>query len=234
MISQRILWSFVCLMAAFAGPISAPALQETQTAPPSPQQTMGQQAVHVLLKQVALDSTAVVQKTGTALPSNGAWSVGKEAPASCPQGNTCVQVFYRVAEDDVSCEWVVALNGDGSDGTILEQNEDAARYLMRKVSLSQAETLVVTKKRPVYPPIAAAAHVQGPVVLRALVSNSGVVEQVFIVSGPEMLRASAVNAVKGWVFKPLTTGQEPVRFETDVTFDFKTMGPGSGSVTSKP
>jgi protein TonB len=127
------------------------------------------------------------------------------------------------------------LNGDGSSGVILDENEDAARYLLRKVSPGDAGALVVTRKQPIYPPIAIAAHVQGPVVLRVFVSNSGVVERALIVSGPEMLRATSRDAVKQWVFKAPTAGTEAVRFQTDVTFDFKTFGPSSSSkVTSKP
>jgi TonB family protein len=128
----------------------------------------------------------------------------------------------------------VRLIGDGSDGTILEQNADAARYLLRKLPTSEAAEFVLTRKKPTYPPIATAAHVGGQVVLRVFVSGAGTQEKVFVVSGPEMLRASAVAGMKAWVFKPLTAGTQPVRFETDVTFDFEMSGPGPGTVTSRP
>jgi TonB family protein len=92
-----------------------------------------------------------------------------------------------------------------------------------------------TRKQPTYPSIAAAAHVSGSVVVRAVVSSSGVVEKALIVSGPETLRSSSIDAIHGWSFKPLLAGTEPVRFETDVAFDYRTMGPSSsGRVTSNP
>jgi TonB family protein len=219
--------SFVCA----ASPLVA---QQAKADQPTGLQSAGQQAISVVLKHSVLDPTTLVQKTGKPLAANGTWSVGKEAPASCPQTtDTCVRIFYRVPDADVSCEWDVRLIGDGSDGTILTQNEDAARYLLRKLSTSQAAELILTRKQPTYPPIAAAAHVHGEVAVRMLVSGEGTPEKVVLVSGPEMLRASAIAAAKGWTFKPLMAGTQAARFETDVIFQFTTSGSASG-VTSKP
>jgi TonB family protein len=222
-------------MASFVCATSPLVSQETKADQSTGLQSAGQQAIGVVLKQSVLDPTALVQTTGKPLPANGAWSIGKEAPASCPQTtDTCVRIFYKVPEDAVTCEWVVLLIGDGSDGTILEQNEDASRYLVRRSPSAQAADSVITRKQAVYPPIAAAAHVQGEVALTVFVSGEGTVEKVFVIRGPEMLRGSAIAAAKEWTFKPLMAGKQAVRFETDVTFDFKTSGPGAGSVTSKP
>jgi TonB family protein len=222
------------LLAFFAGMNCQAASPQVSSEPPQ-QPLIGQQAVKYLLTQVALDPTVTVQKTGAPLPADGAWSVGKQGEPACPQAETCVRVFYRVSADDVSCEWVVGIVGDGSSGSILEQNEDASRYLLRKVPLSQATALVATRKDPRYPPIAIAAHVQGLVLVNVIISSSGEVEKAFIVSGPEMLRSSAITAAQGWVFKPLLAGSKPIRFETQLAFDYKTVGPSSSSrITAKP
>jgi TonB family protein len=227
-------WLFVYLLASLAGVSCQATSLQAPTEPPQ-HPSVGQQAVKFLLTQVVLDPTATVQKTGAPLPSDGAWSAGKEVTPACPEAETCVRVFYRVPGDDVSCEWVIALVGDGSSGAILEQNEDASRYLLRKVPLSQAAALVTTRKDPSYPPIAMAARVQGSVVVNVFVSSSGEVEKAYIVSGPEMLRSSAIAAAQGWVFKPLLAGTKSIRFETQLAFDYKTMGPSSSSrVTAKP
>lgn len=209
--------------------------QQSNSTAQSNLQSAGQQAISALLKQIVLDPTALVQSTGKPLPANGSWSVGKEVPTSCPQTtDPCVRIFYKVADADVLCEWVIRLNGDGSDGIILEQNAEASRYLLKKISTSQAANLVATRKKPQYPAIASAAHVGGSVLVRVFVSETGSVERAFIVSGPEMLRASAMDAIKGWIFNPLMVGTQAARFETDVSFEYKTFGPGSGTVKSKP
>ena len=57
---------------------------------------------------------------------------------------------------------------------------------------------------PVYPVIAFAAHVQGPVVLLVTFKITGEVESASVVSGPEMLRANAISYVRGWRANPFT------------------------------
>jgi TonB family protein len=216
--------------------VSSVNAQQTEKAAASGLQDVGAQAIRAMLKQSVLDPTVVVEKTGKPLPSSGAWSVGKNAPSSCPQTtDACVRIIYQVPEDEVSCNWVVQLTGDGTDGIILEQNKDATRYFLRKLTSSQVSDMVLTRKQPAYPSIASAAHVGGSVVVRVVVSSSGAVEKALIVNGPEMLRSSSIDAIHGWSFRPLMAGTEPVRFETDVTFDYRTMGLSSSSrVTSTP
>ena len=51
------------------------------------------------------------------------------------------------------------------------------------------------KTQPVYPPIAKAAHVGGTVVLHAIISKQGTIENLVIVSGPPMLANAARDAV---------------------------------------
>ena len=59
-------------------------------------------------------------------------------------------------------------------------------------------TSMIDSAVPVFPPIAKAAHVSGTVIMLATFKLTGEVESVQIVSGPEMLRQSATNYVKGW------------------------------------
>jgi Gram-negative bacterial TonB protein C-terminal len=226
---------FLSLVAASALVVLPSVAQQTQGGAAIGLQNSGQQAVAALLKQVVLDPTALVESTGKPLPANGNWSIGKNVPAACPQTTDgCFLILYRVPDQKVSCEWVVRLTEDGSNGIILDQNEDASRYLLRRLQTSQAADMLVTRKKPLYPPIAVAAHVKGQVLVKIFVSPEGTVQKTFVVSGPEMLRASSMDAAKDYVFKPLIVGTKAVRFETDVTFDFMTSGPPSGSVSSKP
>jgi len=72
----------------------------------------------------------------------------------------------------------------------------------------------------VYPPIALAAHVQGAVVLHAVISKTGTVKNLAVISGPNMLRAAAMEAVRGWQYKPYVLGGEPTEVDTTVTVNF--------------
>jgi TonB family protein len=142
-------------------------------------------------------------------------------------------VIYQVPEAEVSSEWVVLLNEDGSS-TIIEQNDDATRYFLQKLSPDETKPLVLTRKNAKYPPIAAAAHVSGEVKFQVVVGPDGKLTKAVLISGPEMLRASAIETLKTWAFKPLTIGTRAVPFRTEVTFRFVTSGPPSGTVTTTP
>lgn len=214
-----------CLWIAFASTFASPLLaaQQSDKDQPSGLEAVGQQAINVILSRSELDPTALVKKTGQPL-SVGKWSVGNQSPAACPQTtDACVLVLYLVPNDGVSCQWVVQLVGDGTDGFILQQNEDASRYFLWKLPTTQAAQQVLTQKEPSH------THGKGWVTLRVLVSETGLPEKVFVVSGFKKLRDSAVDAMKLWTFKPLMVGTQPVRFETEVTFNFE-----SKTVTSEP
>jgi protein TonB len=92
-----------------------------------------------------------------------------------------------------------------------------------RVSTAVEEGLILQKTRPVYPPIAIAAHVQGTVMLAANISKGGMIENLRVVSGPAMLQQSAVNAVSTWRYRPYLLDGQPVEVETTVNVVF-TLG----------
>ena len=79
---------------------------------------------------------------------------------------------------------------------------------------------LIFKADPVYPAIAKAAHVSGPVVLDAVISKTGTIKALSIVSGPQMLQLSAINAVEQWKYKPYLVNGSPVEVKTSVTVNF--------------
>jgi periplasmic protein TonB len=79
---------------------------------------------------------------------------------------------------------------------------------------------LVNKVQPQYPPIAQAAHVSGTVVLRAVISKNGTIEQLQFVSGPPLLMKAAMDAVRQWRYRPTVLNGEPVEVETTVDVVF--------------
>ncbi len=77
---------------------------------------------------------------------------------------------------------------------------------------------------PVYPPIAKAAHVSGSVVLHAIISKTGSIQSLQVVSGPETLRANAISAVQEWKYKPYLLNGEPTEVDTTITVNFSFDG----------
>lgn len=83
---------------------------------------------------------------------------------------------------------------------------------------------LVTKVQPAYPADAKAAGVSGMVVLHVIVGKDGTVENLQVISGPEMLQKSAMDAVTQWTYKPYLLNGEPVQVDTTVTVMF-TLAP---------
>lgn len=92
----------------------------------------------------------------------------------------------------------------------------------KRVSISAgiAVGLLMQRTNPIYPAIARSAHVSGTVVIQATISKSGTIENPRVVSGPTMLRQSALDAVKTWRYKPYLLDGQPMEVETTVNVVF--------------
>jgi TonB family protein len=75
-------------------------------------------------------------------------------------------------------------------------------------------------KAPKYPKDAKKAHVEGRVVLKATISDSGNVEDLCVIQGPELLQQAAFDAVKTWTYKPFLLNGEPREVKTQMNIEF--------------
>jgi protein TonB len=82
----------------------------------------------------------------------------------------------------------------------------------------------ISKTPPVYPRFARDARVDGTIVLHATISKAGTISNVSVISGPQMLRQAALDAVKTWRYKPYLLNNEPVEVETTVNVIFVLNG----------
>jgi protein TonB len=82
---------------------------------------------------------------------------------------------------------------------------------------------IITQTRPVYPPLARQARIQGNVVLHAIIDKDGKVAQLEVISGHPLLVQAALDAVKQWRYKPTQLNGDPVEVDTTITVTF-TMG----------
>jgi protein TonB len=79
---------------------------------------------------------------------------------------------------------------------------------------------LIYRVQPRYPVLAIQARVQGQVVLRAMISREGAIENLQVLSGPGMLAPAALDAVRQWRYRPYVLNGEPVEVETQVTVNF--------------
>jgi protein TonB len=82
---------------------------------------------------------------------------------------------------------------------------------------------ILQQTRPLYPPLARQARIQGNVVLHAIIDKDGKVAQLEVISGHPLLVQSALDAVRQWRYKPTLLNGDPVEVDTTITVTF-TMG----------
>lgn len=99
------------------------------------------------------------------------------------------------------------LSGAQSGSLVSVTGDDIERHVQRRVA-------------PVYPPIAAAARVEGTVTLAAIISPLGSVESILPSHSIPLLDQAAIDAVKQWQFAPFVTGGSPARVAAEIDVPF--------------
>ena len=92
------------------------------------------------------------------------------------------------------------------------------------VSTGVMQGRLLTPIRPVYPAIARAAHVEGAVVVEAVISLKGTIESLHVVSGPAMLQNAALEAIREARYQPYRLNGEPTEVQTTITVNFRIGG----------
>ena len=93
------------------------------------------------------------------------------------------------------------------DQSLVVAEKDLKQYVCKKVT-------------PVPGQIAQAARVQGDVVTVVVIGKDGTVQNMKILSGPPLLRQSAIDALKQWRFRPYVVSNQPVVVDTVITVSF--------------
>ncbi len=93
-----------------------------------------------------------------------------------------------------------------------------------RVSAGVTEGMLLSQQRPPYPMLAKSARIQGHVMLQAIISKDGRVENLRLISGHPMLAPAAIEAVKQWRYRPYLLNGEPVEVETTIDVNFSLSG----------
>lgn len=83
---------------------------------------------------------------------------------------------------------------------------------------------LIYASRPIYPVLAKQARIQGEVVLDAIISKDGTVENLELRSGHPLLVPAAMEAVRQWRYRPTLLNREPVEVMTRITVNFSLQG----------
>jgi len=117
-----------------------------------------------------------------------------------------------------------ASNLDGPKiGTLLSVPVTLPKFAT-PISQGVSEGILEHLVTPIYPRQALPLRLEGPVVLEAVVSENGRLENIKAVSGHSLLARAAIDAVRQWRYRPYLLNGKPVRMQTKITVNFKMPG----------
>jgi protein TonB len=101
---------------------------------------------------------------------------------------------------------------------VMPRTPEPTVHTLRLSHMSEGD--LIHKVQPEYPALARSARIQGPVVLQAVISRQGTIENLRVITGPPMLVRSALDAVSQWRYRPYILNNEPVEVETQIIVNF--------------
>ncbi|HUJ20652.1 MAG TPA: TonB family protein [Bryobacteraceae bacterium] len=79
---------------------------------------------------------------------------------------------------------------------------------------------LIRQPKPIYPPLAKQARIQGVVRFNAIIGRDGTIQNLTLISGHPLLVPAAQEAVKQWLYKPTLLNGEPVEVATVIDVNF--------------
>jgi TonB family protein len=119
---------------------------------------------------------------------------------------------------------------DAKKGNTLAKEVDKTQLLDSDASTLPTPTdeylvsdmpVLISEIRPVYPKEAKAKEIEGIVVMDVLIDEAGKVRQASVIEGPEIFRASALEAMKKFLFRPAKVDGKPVAVRVRHSINFK-------------
>ncbi len=136
----------------------------------------------------------------------GLWAFAASPPEQSSPSTPSLQVSEgRIV---LAAAWFPA-PGKEAEGAITISED------VKKVD-SKVKPKIVHMVKPVYPPEAKKKGIEGQVRINVVVNAKGEVSQTEVLSGPEELRASTVEAVRQWRYEPLG-----VNFKVTIDVNYK-------------
>jgi len=118
------------------------------------------------------------------------------------------------------------INSAASAGPHVTVGQPAARASSAPVPVSSGVLAgnLIAPIHPEYPQIAKITHTEGAVVIDAIISRTGSIESAHVLSGPPMLQAAALAAVRQARYRPFLLNGQPTEVQTTITINFHMGG----------
>jgi protein TonB len=79
---------------------------------------------------------------------------------------------------------------------------------------------LIHRVEPQYPVVARQLRIQGAVIVKALISREGTIEQAQVTSGLSLLAPAALATIRQWRYRPYFLNGNAVEVETQITVNF--------------
>ena len=159
----------------------------------------------------------VVSKAGTVKEIRNASGRPELIPAAADAVKNWL--YEPVLKDGQAVEFIVTVDVNFS------LQKEAVREVTPKAPIeiggTTQESKLINKSRPVYPPDAKAAGLQGSVKLVVVIAEDGTLGEIRRATGPLLLIDPAVDAIRQWTWKPTTLDGVNVPVITEIMINFK-------------
>jgi outer membrane biosynthesis protein TonB len=98
--------------------------------------------------------------------------------------------------------------------------KSAASLRMVDVSSGVMAANLISASPPSYPKLAGLTHMQGKVIMQAIISKEGTVQNLHVIQGHRLLRGAAKSSARNWRYRPYKVNGKPVEVATIVSVDF--------------
>jgi len=117
----------------------------------------------------------------------------------------------------------VVPSGDSMGGGLIAGNskQPVAPAIPLPIGGDVKSARMISSVPPVYPSLARAQHIQGQVLVDALIDTNGRVSAMRVVSGPVLLHQAAMDALRQWKYQAATLDGKPVPMHLTVTIQFR-------------
>jgi len=129
-----------------------------------------------------------------------------------PYADTCHLVLNFLAREITT----TYTRGEGKDRYSTQHKNQT----YESVPPDEIDESVIRKFQPVYPALAREARIQGTVTLLAVIEKDGSIASLDALSGNPFLVEAALDAVKGWRYKPYKVGGNPTVVHSQIQVNF--------------
>jgi TonB family protein len=164
-------------------------------------------------------SAPVEQKNPSAIPDMSG-ALNAHPASSRPVGTRQLAAPPSLDTRAVSGNANGAIPGMGASSGNLSVPAPPAPQAPLRVGGNIKPPHMISSVLPAYPSIARQAGVQGNVVIDTVVDKAGNVASMKVVSGPQMLRQPALDALRQWKYEPSRLNGQPVSVQMIVTIQF--------------